>query len=68
MKRLKSSNTYKKESNDNVAAARTYPRVSLGMLQGVGKRYTFLKGVTRSRHHVGVETKGISPDLQKITP
>jgi hypothetical protein len=71
-KRRVPSNTYKKESDDNAAAAQTNPRVSPGTLWGVGKRYTRRpsgrKGDTRKRHRVGVEMTGISPDLKKTTP
>jgi hypothetical protein len=34
------SNTFKKENDDNAAAAQTSPRVSPGTLWGVEKRYT----------------------------
>jgi hypothetical protein len=56
-KRRLPSNTFKKESDDDDAAARTSPRVSPGTRRGVGKGYTRgpsrRKGDTRRRHHVG---------------
>jgi hypothetical protein len=71
-KRRVPSNTYKKENDNNDTTARTNPRVSLGTLRGMGKRYTRhpsrRKDDTRKRHHVSVKAAGISLDLQNTTP
>jgi hypothetical protein len=66
------SNTFKKESNDDAAAARTSPRVFPGTPREVGKGYTRCPsgrkatpaGVTTS---VPDEPTRISPDPKKTT-
>jgi hypothetical protein len=67
------SNTFKKESNDDVAAARTSHRVSSGMPRGVGKGYTRSPSGRKATPadittSVPDEPTRISPDPKKTPP